>query len=161
MIKSATISPCGLYRWNLRRSWDSSLPACNFIMLNPSTADHVQDDPTIRRCLGFARRFGCGSLIVTNLFAFRATKPAEMRAAADPIGGDNNGYIVVAADQSQRSRGLVICAWGSHGHYRGRGPEVWARLRSLGIRTKALKLTRTGAPCHPLYLLSESEPFDF
>ena len=89
MKKGATISECGLYRYSLTRVWDDVLPMCIFVMLNPSTADADIDDPTIRRCINFAKREGCGSLMVVNLFAYRATSPADMKAAVDPIGSGN------------------------------------------------------------------------
>ena len=81
MIKSAEFSPDKVYRYELWRIWDEALPVCMFIGLNPSTADETVDDPTIRRCINFAKEWGYGQLVMTNLFAFRATKPAEMMRA--------------------------------------------------------------------------------
>lgn len=84
---AAGLSPCGLYRFWLTRCWAPAKPCALFIMLNPSTADHEQDDATIRKCIGFARRWGMGSIRVANLFAYRATKPDDLKRADNPIGG--------------------------------------------------------------------------
>src|SRR5262245_19133112 len=92
--KEALISPCGLYRYWLTRTWDNSLRRVCWVMLNPSTADAEQDDPTIRRCVGFARSWGAGGIIVVNLFAFRASDPKALLRAADPVGPDNDGHIL-------------------------------------------------------------------
>ena len=104
----AVISDCERYRYRLTRRWDDG-PTCTFIMLNPSTADARKDDPTIRRCIGFARREGCAALLVINCFAFRATKPADLFAAEDPIGPENDRHIMAA---SLDADGQVIAAWG-------------------------------------------------
>src|SRR5438309_1547537 len=93
MKYSATISNCQQYRYRLSRCWDESLPACMFIMLNPSTADAKVDDRTIKRCMAYARAWGYGKLYVGNLFAFRATKPKNMKAASDPVGPNNHHHL--------------------------------------------------------------------
>src|SRR5258708_39445492 len=116
MISQADLSPDRLYRYTLRRTWDSTLPQILFIGLNPSTADAQRDDPTLRRCIGFARRWGYGQLVVGNLFAFRATRPTELRSCADPIGTDNDSWLQTLA----ASAGCVVVAWGTHGQYMGR-----------------------------------------
>lgn len=155
MKKAARISDCGKYRYTLSRVWDVTKGAACFIMLNPSTADADQDDPTIRRCIGFARDWGYGGLHVANLFAFRATDPKDMLAAPDPTGPENDHWILYVAGISA----LVICAWGYHGYYRGRGGSVRFLLAGAGIEPHALRMTNTGEPGHPLYIPSDTEPF--
>jgi hypothetical protein len=151
----AVISPCGLYRYTLDRSW-SGAPrgVVNWIMLNPSTADANTDDPTIRRVIAFTWSWGYCDLVVTNLFALRSTDPDRLRRALDPIGPENDRHILEAAMQAQ----LVVCAWGAHGSYLGRDKAVLAMLRGRGIKPHALKLTLAGRPVHPLYLPSHLKP---
>lgn len=145
MLTGATLSDCGRYRYQLWRAWGDG-PSCVFVMLNPSTADAEKDDPTIRRCIGFAKREGCGSLNVVNLFAFRATKPKDMMAAADPIGPENDEVIAAAL----RDPGAVkIAAWGTKGAFMGRGAQVRAKWRGS---LKCLGQTKDGHPLHPLYV---------
>jgi len=126
-----------------------------FVMLNPSTADAEQDDPTIRRCAGFARAWGFGGMTVVNLFAFRATDPARLRRARDPVGRDNDHHIATAA----RGAGMVVLAWGVHGALDGRDRVVAALLAD--VRPRCLGTTRGGYPRHPLYLpaATRSRPF--
>jgi hypothetical protein len=121
-----------------------------FIMLNPSIADHELDDPTIRRCLGFCQRWGCGELHVVNLFAVRATNPAHMKLAADPVGPDNLDWVKRAVDAAT-ALGLVVCAWGIHGSYMDQDLTVLAWIGS-GRQPMALGVTRDGRPKHPLYV---------
>lgn len=108
MIRSAVISECGLYRYELRRVWDEQKPLCAWIMLNPSTADAEQDDPTIRKCIGFAQRWGCGGILIGNLFAFRATKPRDLWKADDPRGPNNEFHL----ERIIESTPALILAWG-------------------------------------------------
>lgn len=145
----AAISFCGLYRYRLTLRWGSG-PTCTFIMLNPSTADATQDDPTIRRCISFARREDCGALRVINCFALRATKPADLFAADDPIGPENDRHILAA---SQDADGPIIAAWGAHGSYRDRAMDVMA---TLSERPWCLGLTAKGQPRHPLYVRGDA-----
>ena len=140
----------GPYRYRLGRMW-GPVGGVVFVMLNPSTADATQNDPTIRRCLGFARREGWGSLDVVNLFGLRATNPAELAAHPDPVGPRNDAAIgdaIHAAD-------AVICAWGAHPmtQHQDRAATVLRLLRQHGSRIYRLgPPTRSGAPRHPLYL---------
>jgi hypothetical protein len=119
-------------------------------MLNPSTADATNDDPTIRRCIGFARHWGCGRLVVLNLFAVRATDPADMKRADDPVGPENRDWF----DRTLRDShgGPVVCAWGVHGAYMEQDLTVLGWLDRVGVEPLALGVTREGHPKHPLYL---------
>lgn len=124
-------------------------------MLNPSTADELGDDPTIRRCIGFARRWGYAGLIVANLFALRATDPLALFAAHDPVGDPaNRDAILGAIDEAA----LILCAWGHFAAARDRGQEVAALVRKRGHVPHCLGLTRQGAPRHPLYLPATTRP---
>lgn len=146
----ADLSPCRRYRYKLWRHWASafSAPVVNFIMLNPSTADETVDDATIRRCIGFAKLWGYGGLVVTNLFAFRATDPKRMMAAADPVGPNNDTVILAAA----KSTACVVCAWGAHGEFQDRAERVSAMLIHAGIGLYSLGTTESGQALHPLRL---------
>ena len=148
MNSDAIISECGTYRYLLQRSWDVKLQAVCFIMLNPSTADAQVDDPTIRRCIGFAQRFGFGQLEVVNLFALRSTNPKKLLDHQDPIGPENNEQIVAAAHVCN----LTICAWGGNGGYKGRDKAVLKLLRDNDIVPHALRVSKDKRPAHPLYL---------
>lgn len=150
----AIISDCGTYRYLLQRFWDSRLETLNFIMLNPSTADASEDDATIRRCLGFARDLGFGSLEVTNLFALRSTDPRAIKTHAAPIGPENDERIIDAAKVCQ----LTICAWGTHGGHLNRANRVLDMLRKAGIKPHALAFSKNGYPKHPLYLKKGLQP---
>lgn len=145
---SAVISDDGVYRYSLTRRWGDG-PSAVFIMLNPSTADATQDDPTIRRCIGFAKREGCASLTVVNLFAYRATDPRALLDAEDPQGPDNSRHITRALLNAD----LRIAAWGAFQwthRERLRRPYVedWAGGKPL----LCLGTTSAGAPRHPLYV---------
>lgn len=144
----AAFSGCRRWRYLLWRRWDAGRPAANFLMLNPSTADEFQLDPTCARARGYAERWGYGALIVTNVFGWRATDPDDMKAASDPVGPGNDRAIVQAA----REAGIVVCAWGNHGAHAGRSARVVALLKDAGIALHALKVNGGGEPAHPLYL---------
>jgi hypothetical protein len=146
------------YRYRLERHWWGGRGLCAFIMLNPSTADEHRDDPTIRRCIGFARRWGYAGLIVANLFALRATDPLALFDADDPAGDPaNRDAIRAAIDEAA----LILCAWGHFAAARDRGQEVVARARERGRVPHCLGLTRQGAPRHPLYLPAAARPIPF
>ena len=153
----ATISACGLYRYRLWRTWNASLPPLAWLMLNPSTADAVDDDNTIRKCIGFAKRWGHGGIVCVNLFAFRATYPKDMRAALDPVGPENDAAILTAARESA----MLIAAWGNHGGYRRRDAVVMRMLMDAGIPSHCLRLTTSGAPWHPLLVPYAAQPVPF
>ncbi len=153
MIKTAEFSPSRLYRYTLWRIWDESLPACMFIGLNPSTANETEDDPTIRRCINFARSWGYGQLVMTNLFAFRATNPVDMKSYHSPVGIMNNSAIICEAKKAS----IIVAAWGNHGSYKNRASCVTAMLPNLHYLEKSVK----GQPKHPLYLKANLIPVCF
>lgn len=149
----AVLSECRTYRYSLWRRWsDDEGRLCCFIGLNPSTADETEDDPTIRRCVGFAKRFGCVGLVMANLFAFRATHPEDMLAAIDPAGPENDQALKQIAAVCHP----VICAWGVHGNRGYRDFRTKSMLRPLATLYH-LGLTKGGHPKHPLYLKSDTE----
>ncbi len=158
MRRGATFDPTGRYRYTLWRSWDSSLPRLAFVMLNPSTADHRRDDPTIRRCIGFARDLGYGALVVVNLFAYRTPEPRELSRAARPIGPRNDHFLRAA----RRRAADTIVAWGAHGGLHDRDREVLALLSGPRRRPLlCLGTTARGHPRHPLYLARTTRPRPF
>jgi len=153
-IKSAVFDASRKYRYELWRRWGEK-DFCMFIGLNPSTADEIKDDPTIRRCIGFAKEWGYDALCMTNIYAFRATQPRDMFGEPEPIGPDNNATLV----QIARQAGIVIAAWGSHGGHGGRGAEVAHMiLAATAVKIKCLGVTKDGYPRHPLYLKKDSKP---
>ncbi len=152
MEKGAIFSPCRTWRYVLWRVWDDTLPKVAFIGLNPSTADETQDDPTIRRCIGYARAWGYGGIRMLNLFAFRATDPKDLKAAPEPIGPENNWRLILWCESAQ----LRVAAWGAHGAYKSRGAEVRSMLWKLNLHH--LGLTKDGNPKHPLYLRADLKP---
>jgi hypothetical protein len=161
----AILSPCERYRYVLTRGAGAEQAqrwAC-FVMLNPSTADAIQDDPTIRRCLGFSRREHCDALIVVNLFAWRATDPMDLVAydVRDPVGTENGDYIRGAALLAHRTGGPVVCAWGAHGRYRNQDLAVLGWIEQLSVPTVCLGTTAFGDPRHPLYVSRDAplQPF--
>ena len=151
---TAIYSDCERYRYSLTRVWDDGGKRVNFVMLNPSTATEVQNDPTVERCERRARTLGFGSFAVTNIFAWRDTDPKAMRAAADPVGPDNDTAILERAAWADH----VIAAWGTHGAHLGRGEQVAALLAGLARPLFHLGLSKAGHPKHPLYLPYTQSP---
>lgn len=148
----AVLSDCGNYRYSLTREWDPTLDTLLWIMLNPSTADASEDDPTIRRVVGFSRQWGYGSAVIVNAFALRSTDPAALPSHPDPVGPDNDQYIrrwSLAADHA-------VCAWGAHGGLHGRHVTVLSILRDHACSAMCLGTTKDGAPKHPLYLAAST-----
>lgn len=152
------------YRYLLTRIWDPTVKPAVFIMLNPSTADAFQDDATIRRLIGtpggdpgFARRAGAGGVIVVNLFALCSTDPKRLRTHHDPVGRYNALFV----HQAVRQADLVVAAWGAGGVLGNRGDDMGAALVRAGVRLKALRLTSTGQPGHPLYVPADTELIDY
>lgn len=154
----AVLSEDGLYRYSLTRTWEPSVWRLAFIMLNPSTADASVDDPTIRRCMGFARKFGYGGITVCNLYAYRATKPADMFAAADPVGPENDGWLSRLLSARGSAQVPVVAAWGAH----ARPDRVAAVLAMPGAEVlHCLGYTKAGQPRHPLMLPNTAELVPF
>lgn len=151
---SAEFSKCDLYRYTLSRIWNPKLLVLVFILLNPSTATHELNDPTITRCIERAQRMGYGGVSVLNLFAWRATDPNDMKAAGEPIGMYNDQVILEVASGA----GMVICGWGKHGAHKQRDAHVLAMLRERGIEAWALAFNKDGSPRHPLYVGYDVEP---
>lgn len=153
MERSAVISDCGTWRYRLDRRWADG-PSALFVMLNPSTADGTEDDPTIRRCVGFARREGCGSLTVVNQFAYRATSPDElMRVSVERRRGPGNraSWDMALAEEPE----LIVAAWGNWFHAGTKRGGPWRFEPCLNVQ--ALGVTRIGDPCHPLYLAADAK----
>lgn len=143
--RGAILSDCGRYRYRLHRRVTASDRIALFIMLNPSTADAEQDDPTIRRCMGFARAMDCGVLVVVNLFAYRSKSPKILTAAPEPVGPENDEHINAAA----------------HGKHQGRDATIVGRLLLSGFDPVSLGETRDGSPRHPLYLSGSCKPLPY
>lgn len=154
MQKGAVFSDSRVYRYALTRYWGARerplwSEMVNFICLNPSTADENVDDATVRRCIGFSKAWGCDGLVMTNLFAFRATSPKVMKAQRqEAVGQKNNYYIRKTATNCT----IVVCAWGTHGSFLGRDQEVQVMLRKAKVALCVLGLTKGGLPKHPLFL---------
>ena len=157
----AILSDCRKYRYRLTRDLGMMGDGvCCFVMLNPSTADATQDDPTIRRCIGYANALDCARLEVVNLFAYRSTDPALLYGMSKDaaIGPENDRHIAEACNASR----IVICAWGNHGTLFGRADEVMHVIRAQqGAKPTALKINRkSGQPAHPLYLKADALPVE-
>lgn len=150
----ALYSDCETYRYALSRVWDEAGRKLTYIMLNPSKATEMQNDPTIERCERRARALGFGGFAAVNLFALRETDPTKMRAHPAPNGPGNDREILRAAGWAD----LVLCAWGVHGAHLGRGAEVTGILRGAGRVLHVLGLTKAGAPRHPLYMPYAAQP---
>lgn len=168
IIYEAGFSTDKVYRYVLMRTKEDSLnlfetvedaekqgKTINFLMLNPSTADDTKDDPTVAKCMKWAWNWGYDQLVVTNIFAFRATDPAELyQTPKNPIGDGNDYFLQIVAAQSK----TVVCAWGTHGKYMDRGNYVLEKvLKPLKIDLFFLGLTKDGQPKHPLYLRNNTQ----
>lgn len=190
----AVISPCGNYRYRLWREWrlhplpakwdmwtdDDGAPVLDgagqqlgeplsvlFVMLNPSTADAQQDDPTIRRCVAYAKAWGYDRMEVVNLFAWRATDPRAVLAMTggkiDPVGPANKSSFLSAIERA----GMIVCAWGAHGGHIRQDETALGWLEDLvglfdrDIPITALRTTKGGFPGHPLYLPADLQPIAY
>lgn len=161
-------SPCRKWRYTLWREFHTpdlfaemhsgkKREVSDYLMvigLNPSTADETQDDPTIRRCIDFAKRWGFGALCMTNLFAWRDTKPERMKLVENPAGIDNHHHILRCA----ASAGMVLAAWGKDGKHHCQDLNVRQWLNGIGVTLHALKINKDGSPMHPLYVPAHTEP---
>lgn len=160
--RKTVFSPDRVYRYTLWRQWADDLfhnktkeGYVMFIGLNPSTADETLDDPTIRKCIGFTKRWGYLAICMTNLFAFRSTDPQVMLSAQNPVGVANNGWLISIAENAA----LVVCAWGTNGEFIAQDTRVIGMLRFKGL--KCLRKTKHGHPEHPLYVPYETALIDF
>jgi hypothetical protein len=151
---AAVYSACEAYRYALTRVWAAEAPRLLFVLLNPSTATELRNDPTVERCERRARDMGFGALRVCNIFAWRATDPRALKWAEDPAGPANDAALREGAAWADR----VICGWGAHGRHLGRGGAVEAMLRGEGAALWHLGLTQDGAPRHPLYIGYDRQP---
>jgi hypothetical protein len=150
MKNTAKLSECRKYRYALWRTWNDAKPTVMFIGLNPSTADETNDDATLIRCINFAKSWGYGGVSMANLFAFRTTAPEDMKAVKDPIGLNNDDWLIKLANEAE----LVIGAWGDNGSFLNRSNQILDLIPNLHY----LKLNKSGEPAHPLYLSSELKP---
>ncbi len=150
MKNTAKLSKDRKYRYALWRTWDESKSYVMFVGVNPSTADEEVDDRTLTRCINFAKSWGYGGVCMANLFAFRATDPADMKASKDPIGRENDKWLKKLA----KGAALVIAAWGNNGSYLGRSNQVGKLILNL----HCLKLNKSGEPAHPLYQAANRQP---
>lgn len=153
MNKSAKISDCRKYRYELRRVWTVSKPLVLFIGLNPSTADAEAEDNTSRVCINYAKRWGYGGLLLGNLFAYRSTDQSALHAVPDPIGPANDEWL----KKLQAEAALVVCAWSASGGYLGRDSAVLSYLR----KPHCLVKLKSGYPGHPLYKRADIRPVPY
>ena len=142
--KTANFSSCRKYRYSLSRIWDKQKKFVLFIGLNPSTADEEVDDPTIRRCSGYAQKWGYGGFIMVNLFAYRTTLPSNLKKVKYPVGRDNDKYILKLSKKAD----ITVAAWGDNGNLYNRDKQVLSLVPNL----VCLKINKSGQPAHPLYL---------
>lgn len=156
-LVAAEFSACRRYRYVLRREWLVGEGRLMFLMLNPSKADAVRNDPTVRRCMNWAQRWGFRELVVGNLFALRSTDPGALYTAADPVGPENDWHLLNEASGAE----LVVCGWGVHGLLQNRGAAVAAMLETSGVELKCLGHNRQGTPRHPLYVPGGIEPLRY
>lgn len=153
-ISEAVYSSCERYRYSLTRSWDAKARRLLFIMLNPSKATELANDPTVERCERRARRLGYGAFRVANLFALRETSPAHLKRASHPNGPDNDAQLQTALDWTDD----VLCAWGVHGSHLARDLDVFPIISASGKPPYTLGVTKDGHPRHPLYVAYATSP---
>ncbi|MEU4575976.1 DUF1643 domain-containing protein [Nonomuraea sp. NPDC023979] len=150
----AVMSGCRRYRYQLVRRW-SDAPLAAWVLLNPSTADALTDDPTVRRCAGFARAWGWGGIELVNLYAWRTADPGQLREVADPVGPINDEFLASAAARAAEAGAPLVAGWGVRA-------ESWRVEQVLALpgmdRLCALALSKDGRPRHPLYLLKGLRP---
>jgi len=158
--KDATLSPCRFYRYLLTRRWNADLNVVAFVGLNPSTADETEDDPTIRKCIGFARKWGYGGIAMVNLFSLRSTNPRGLLSSARPYGPPGSVHDPIQILRNHFGPTLTVCAWGNSAPVRG-----MIRLRAEQITRNnltwplhCLRTNNDGSPSHPLYLPGNLQP---
>lgn len=157
LVSTAKFSPCQLFRYELVRVWDNQKPTVNWLMLNPSTATEKILDPTLRRCLGYAKAWGHGGMIITNLFALRSTNPKGLLGVLDPIGPDNDSAIIDAWSKCS----TTVVGWGKTGLFKGRARQVVSMLQQHGAHLFCVSTNKDGSPGHPLYLKGGLSPIQF
>ncbi|NMC06088.1 MAG: DUF1643 domain-containing protein [Candidatus Lokiarchaeota archaeon] len=150
LASSATFSDDMQYRYTLERILKQCGGRCVFIGLNPSTADELKNDPTVARCINYARAWGYGEFVMLNAFALRSTDPAALRSCDDPVGAENDAYIKAEVGKAS----IVVAAWGTHARLLGRHEALLAMLPAL----HCLGTTKEGYPKHPLYLRKDLAP---
>lgn len=154
----ATFSACERYRYVLSRWWGNGFrleaPVINFVCLNPSKATAHVTDPTVTRLVERAKQLGFERLTVTNIFALRSTDPRELLKVDDPNGPDNDAALIYFA----KAASIVVCGWSSDRAAKWRGPKVKAMLLGAGVELNVLRISKDGAPCHPLYLPYSLKP---
>lgn len=148
----AEFSSDRVHRYALWRTWDKSKGIAMFIGLNPSTADEAKNDPTVSRCINYAKHWGFGGMIMSNIFAYRATDPKMMKVAEDPVGPENDQWLLKLAKEAS----LIMATWGNHGEFLERGKAVISLFE--GTELHCLTLNKTGHPKHPLYCSSTLKP---
>lgn len=153
MRSGAVFSPCCGYRYRLWRRWGDG-PTLLFVMLNPSTADEDANDPTVERCERRACSMKFGALEVVNIFSLRSTDPGALYDHPDPVGPENDRAIIAAATEA----GMIVCAWGTHGHHLDRGAAVRQALKELARPVHVLGVNGDGSPKHPLYVGYRATP---
>jgi hypothetical protein len=147
----AVFDASGRYRYTLWRAWSAYYPRIVFILLNPSTADEQKNDPTIRRCMGFARAWNFGSMEVVNLFAYRATDYRELFKANDPLGDENDRFLMQAVERCS----TVVVGWGNKGTLLDKDRQVISLLAG-SKDVHCLGITKNGQPRHPLYVKGDT-----
>lgn len=155
----ASFSDCETFRYTLQRRWNQHSFSLPIIMLNPSTATEQELDPTIRRCIAFAKREGFGGVHVNNLFAFRSPSPAAMKSATDPVGPGNREALDETLDWATKNGLPILCGWGAHGSFLNQA--LYLRMRATAVRANLVCLGKTGSgePKHPLYIRAD-QPFE-
>ena len=148
--RTAIFDSSGDYRYQLGRRWQDGAEVA-FVMLNPSRADAACDDPTLRACIQFAQRWAFGSLTVVNLFGYRTPHPKVLKQVSEPVGEENDHYVVQAVERAER----VVLAWGNAGGWLGRDRAILSLLNPYQQKLYYLQLNRSGHPRHPLYIKRE------
>lgn len=164
VYEGCVFSPDRKYRYLLWRRWSldpygaAQAPSklfIQFIALNPSTADETKDDPTVRRCIGFAKLWGFSAMCMTNIFAWRDTDPRLMKKATEPVGIENTDWLCRVAQEAT----MVVCCWGNHGQHLQRSERLLERFKKLNIgKLHHLGMTGVMQPKHPLYLSNAVTP---
>lgn len=153
MQRFAEFSDCKNYRYSLSRIWEAERPKVLYIGLNPSSADALQDDPTIRRCIQFARSWGYGGMSIVNLFAFKHHDPKYLMKVKKPVGELNDDFI----REHLQSHDNTVLIWGNHGAFQNRATEVLQWIK----KPLCIKINKSGQPAHPLYLKKNLKPIPF